>query len=162
MTERYSPAVRAAEDLDLLLQLVRLDTQTVVEDGDLATVAAHFQYVRDMAKALKDKASALTLHVESISREMLPTLFENAGMKSANFPGIGTVAINQRWSASMIIPDKAIQWLRYEGNGGVVRETVHHETLGAMAKDAVIAKISSALLTSSKSVQQTYAYESQK
>lgn len=125
--------------LNLLLLDIQQATDEAVATNDLATVASHFQELRNKIGLIEDALKPISSHVEQISRDILPTMFMNKGMKTGNFVGIGRVTINTRWSASMINPLKAIEWLKAEGNGGVVKETVHHETLGAMAKEAAAA-----------------------
>ena len=136
MSKVYDPAIRAAADLELLLEFVKMDTSTLVESGEPAGVAVHLEYLRFMVKELDRKVTALSNHVKEISEHMMPTLMFNKGMKSTTFIGVGRVAINQHWTAKMLNPPKCMEWLRAEGNGGVIRETVHHETLGAIAREA--------------------------
>jgi hypothetical protein len=56
-------------------------------------------------------------------------------IRTITVEGVGRVSLGTRWSAS--IPDKAagFEWLRGNGHGGVIQETVNAQTLGALAKE---------------------------
>jgi hypothetical protein len=138
MPDQYEITGRVSQDLDLLAQLVKLGTQTAVDSDDPATVAAHLQTIRALGRSLVAKAEEITKHADVISQEILPTMFFNKRLKTANFVGVGRVTINQKWSAVILNPEKAFAYLRAQGNGGVIKETIHHETLGALAREAAI------------------------
>jgi hypothetical protein len=135
MTDRYEVGTRVLADLDLLFELIRLDTQTVVDTDDIATVANHFQSIRGLKGKVDDAVKLITDHVEQLSREIIPTMMFNKRQKSTNIVGLGRLTINQRWSASILDPLKGFEWLRQNGEGGIIKESVHHETLGVVAKN---------------------------
>jgi hypothetical protein len=129
----------AAEWLNQLLAHANRDSAKVIEQGDIPTVVAYFAELRDKIQDLERRATALTKHVETLSKESIPTLFTNQNVKSINVIGLGRATINVHWSASMPDKEKAFEWLRSTGNQGLIIETVNAKTLGAFAKIETLA-----------------------
>lgn len=130
------------ERLDHLLNWVVIQTDELVKTGDLPEVISHFVELRDITSDLRDKLTLIQKHVDTLSQELIPTLFLNNGkMTSMRLKGIGTVKVSERWSASIHPGSKvtAINWLKNSNMEGIVQETVNAQTLGAIAKDAQIA-----------------------
>lgn len=123
-----------------LRDMVESTTIDVVNSGSIPDVVTHFASLRDTTKALAAKVTEIQKHVEALSQEIIPTMFLNNGrMSSFRLKGIGTVTVGERWSASMLDKQTALNWLRNSNNGGIIQETVNSQTLGAIAKDAQIA-----------------------
>ena len=125
----------AAKKLDSLLERATRDTNEVVERADIPTAVVYFAQLRDTVKELQDKMSALEKHIQSLSYELLPTMFQNQDVKTIKVEGVGRVSINDRWSASMLNKERWLGWLRGSGNEGLIIETVNAQTLGAFAKE---------------------------
>lgn len=125
----------AAEKLDLLLARATRDSTAVITQNDIPSAVTYFAKLRDIVKDLAAKTAALQKHVDTLSYELLPTMFGNQDVKSIKVEGVGNVTINDRWSASMLKKDEALAWLRETGNQGIIIETVNAQTLGAFAKD---------------------------
>ena len=85
-------------------------------DNDIPTTVTHFAAFRDTVKDLAAKVAELQKHVDSLSYEILPTMFGNQNVKTITLPDIGRVTINIRWSASMLNKEKGMEWLRTTGN----------------------------------------------
>lgn len=128
-------ATYAAQKLDSLLDRATRDSADTIAKNDIPTAVAYFAKLRDTVRDLATKMTALQKHVDALSMELLPTMFNNQNVKSIKVEGVGNVTINDRWSASMIHKEKALEWLRETGNGGIIIETVNSQTLGAFAKD---------------------------
>jgi hypothetical protein len=129
----------AGEILDLLLARAVRDTAEIINQGDIPEAVTYFAELRDMVKTLQDKISALQKHVDTLSHESLPTMFTNANVKTITVDNIGRVTINIRWSASPINKEVAFDWLRSTGNQGLIIETINAQTLGAFAKEQIMA-----------------------
>jgi hypothetical protein len=127
----------AGQKLDSLLERATQDTNEVVEHNDIPSAVAYFAELRDTVKALSEKMAALQKHVEGLSYELLPTMFQNQNVKTIKIKDVGRVSINDRWSASMLSKERGLDWLRGSGNEGLIIETVNAQTLGAFAKDEV-------------------------
>jgi hypothetical protein len=129
----------AADKLDSLLERAQRDTTEVVEKADIPTVVTHFAELQDAVKMLAAKVSALQKHVDSLSYEILPTLFTNQNVKTIKLDNVGRVTVNVRWSASMLNKEKSMEWLRTSGNEGLIIETVNAMTLASFAKTEALA-----------------------
>ena len=129
----------AVKRLERILADVEQETTEVVQQGDIPSIAIHFSAFRELTRSLKARVAALEKHVDSLSYEILPTLFTNANVKTINVIGLGTVTINVRWSATMLDKEKSMQWLRETGNEGLIIQTVSAPTLTAFAKAETLA-----------------------
>jgi hypothetical protein len=129
----------AGEKLDSLLERASRDTTDVVAKNDIPSAVTYFDELSDTVKALQTKMSALQKHLDSLSYEILPTMFGNQSVKSVKIDGVGRVTVNDRWSAKILDRAKAFFWLRGSNNGGLIIETVNAQTLGAFAKAEALA-----------------------
>ena len=129
----------AADKLDSLLERATRDTSDVVQTSDIPTIVAHYAALTDTVDDLKKKLSALQKHVDALSYDILPTLFENQSVKTIKLDGVGRVTVNVRWTASMINKQKGMEWLRTSGNEGLIQETVNAMTLASFAKTETMA-----------------------
>ena len=92
----------AADKLDSLLERAQRDTTEVVQTNDIPKTVAHFAALQDTVDDLAKKISALKKHVDSLSYEILPTMFANQNVKTIKLDNIGRVTVNVRWTASML------------------------------------------------------------
>ena len=129
----------AIKRLETILADVEQETTAVVAHADIPSVAHHFNAVRELTRALAERVSNLQKHVDTLSYEILPTLFTNANVKSVNVIGLGTVTVNVRWSATMIDKAAGMTWLKNTGNEGLIINTVAAATLTAFAKSEALA-----------------------
>jgi hypothetical protein len=128
----------AADKLTSFLERAQRDTQEVVQTNDIPTTVTHFAQFRDTVKILAAKVAALQKHVDSLSYEILPTLFTNQNVKTITLPDIGRVTVNVRWSASMLNKERGMEWLRETGNDGLIITTVNAQTLSSFAKEMAL------------------------
>ena len=129
----------AAKNIDNFLERATRDTQDIIAGNDIPTTVAHFAAFRDAVDDLAAKVAALKKHVDSLSYEILPTMFGNQNVKTITLPNVGRVTINVRWSASMLNKEKGMEWLRTSGNEGIIIETVNAMTLASFAKTETLA-----------------------
>lgn len=125
------------DKLAKLLKLAQARTAEAVEQNDIPTAVTYFAQLRGAVKDLADQMSQLQKHVDQVSYELLPTMFQNQNVKSIKVEGVGRVQINDRWSASMVNKANGLAWLRETGNESLIIETVSAQTLGAFAKEEV-------------------------
>lgn len=130
----------AAEKLGLLLARAQRDSAEVIQSGDIPSTVTHFAAFRDRVKDLAAKVAQLQKHVDTLSFEVLPTMFGNQNVKTITLPDVGRVTINVRWTATMLDKQKSMEWLRTSGNEGLIQETVNAMTLAAFAKTEAVAK----------------------
>ena len=129
----------AGTKLDFLVNRAHRDTMKLVDDGDIPQIVKHFAALRTEYRALKDKLEKLESEVNDLSYNIIPTMFQNQGVKTLKLDDVGRVTVNQRWVASMKDKQTGMDWLRSTGNDGLVIETVNAQTLAAFAKTQAIA-----------------------
>lgn len=132
-------------DLVSVSTQIRRDTDEVVATNDHVAIIKHYDAVRKVAELVKEAREALKDMSEGLSRITIPDQFralrERTGEKPPfNIEGVGRVTVANRFSASIIDdPDKGkligINWLKDNGHGGLVQETVNAQTLSAFAKN---------------------------
>lgn len=137
--DTITAATYAAQKLDSLLERASRDTETVIVEGDIVQAVVYFAELRDKIKGLQTQVSALQKHIDSISQDLLPTMFQNQNVKTIKVDNVGRVTVADRWSCSILKPDDAFEFLRKSGNGGMIKPTVHPMTMGAHAKDENVA-----------------------
>ena len=129
----------ARHALDDLLAIANRESAKLVNTSDLPTVVSYFSDLRDRIQDLARQTTALTKHVEELSHQTIPTLFENANIKTITVNDVGRVTVNVRWSASPVDKETAFGWLRQTGNEGLIIQTVNAQTLAAFAKEEALA-----------------------
>lgn len=127
----------AGNYLDDLLTESMGQSEEAIRSGSIQAVVKHYAGLRSAKWSLEKKLTLIQEHLDNLSKEILPTMFTNQNTQSINIVGIGTTCISTHWSASMPDKEAAMKWLRDSGNGGMIKDSVHHETLGAFAKDRV-------------------------
>jgi len=113
---------------------VRTDTDAAVATNDHIEVIKHYDHLRKVTAQIKEAREALTQMEEQLSREIVPEFMKNAGVKTVTIEGIGRVTVSHRYSCFMPDKEKGIDWLKGNGHGGIVQETVNSSTLAAFSK----------------------------
>lgn len=131
---------KGVAQLDRIVKLIREETDQVVASGDHIEIIKHFNHVRQANELVKEGRKSLDNMSDHLSRVVVPDtvkdLKERTGEKPPfNIDGVGRVSVSYRFSCSMIDKDKGIEWLRSEGHGGIVQETVNSSTLASFAKN---------------------------
>jgi len=114
---------------------VRKDTDEVVASQDHIEVIRHYDQLRQLTTKIKESREALEQIETKLSREQVPEVMRAHKVKSITVEGVGRVTLGTRWSASMPDKGEGFGWLRANGHGGVIQETVNAQTLGALAKE---------------------------
>lgn len=133
--ETFDYAMRVCGGVAKLAEMVRLDTETAVATEDHVAVIKHYDQVRKTTEQIKEAREALDEMEKKLSREQVPDLMAAHNIKTITLEGIGRVSISHRWSCSMIDKQTGMGWLRSNGAGGLIQETVNAQTLAAYAKD---------------------------
>lgn len=100
---------------------------------ELGDLIAHFDAVRNLQARLKEIAADVNQFSDRLSSSVLPETMRNAGFTTVNHR-VGRVSISSRISASMVEKDGALRWLRTNGLGDLIIETVNSNTLSAQAR----------------------------
>jgi hypothetical protein len=124
-----------ARNLDNLLERAERDTVKVIEEGNIPNVVTYFAELRATVDELKVKMASMQKHLDALSQELIPTLFNNQNTKTIKIDNVGRVTVADRWSCSILKPDQAFAFIRESGNGGMIKPSIHPMTMGAHAKD---------------------------
>lgn len=116
-------------------QSVREDGIEAIASNDPVTVIRHFAHLRTATKKIKEAREALAEMEDRLSREQVPDVMRAHGIKTTTIEGVGRVSLSSRWSCSMLDKPLGLDWLRNEGHGGLIQETVNAQTLASFAKD---------------------------
>jgi len=118
-----------------LTGFVRDETTEAIASNDHVTVIKHYDQLRQITAQIKEAREALGQIEEKLSREQVPDVMRAHNIKNITIEGVGRVTLGRRWSASMPDKEAGFEWLRGNGHGGVIQETVNAQTLGALAKE---------------------------
>jgi len=134
-TETVNSLALVCNSLAQITGHIRDQTNDVVATNDHIQVIKHYDQLRQVTALIKESREALEQIEMKLSREQVPEVMRAHNIKNITIEGVGRVTLGTRWSASM--PDKqaGFDWLRQNGNGGVIQETVNAQTLGALAKE---------------------------
>lgn len=99
--------------------------------------------VRELRK-LKDKKEKvdaqlkeLNGQIRTLAEQKIPDYMEEHDIEKHSVKGIGTVYLTTKVYANVKAEDREtfFSWLREHGNGDLIKETVHAQTLNAFAKE---------------------------
>jgi hypothetical protein len=139
-TDTKAAAQLADGHLSETLERMVKESYELIEKKDLPATISHFAEAREIVRELIRRAEELKEHIDRLSHELLPTMFENSSVKTINVVGVGRATVNDHWFVSLVDKQTGLDWLRLTGNEGLIIETVNSQTLGAFAKEEVKAK----------------------
>lgn len=92
--------------------------------------------LREQATDMRDAVAFLSKLEQNLSYEQIPLAFDRAGIENVRVTGYGLVSLIRKWSCSFIEgkQEEGFAYLRDQGQGGMIRETVPAPTLGAWAR----------------------------
>lgn len=130
---------RGVEVLGEIADNLAILAREVPARGHLDTIRFYHKF--DQAfEALSEMKKKLNDVSDFLSRDTIPELMRAAGVKTITVEGVGRVTVSHRFSCSII--DKtdtkpAYDWLRANGLGDLIKETVNFQTLSATAKNLI-------------------------
>jgi hypothetical protein len=124
-------------DLIVVARDVRVDGNEALASGDHIAIITHYDQLRKVNAQIKEAREALSEIEDSFSREHVPEALRQQRVKTITIEGIGRVTVSHRFSCTIITPDKTVghDWLKSNGHGSLVTETVNSSTLAAFAKN---------------------------
>lgn len=117
--------------------LIIKDTRDAIATRDHIEVIRHYDQLRICAAKIKQAREAISELEDTMSRNNVPEIMRDAGVKTVTVIGVGRVTISHRFSCSMLDKDAGIKWLKDNGHSGLVQETVNSATLGSFAKNMI-------------------------
>ena len=113
---------------------VREDTDAALALRNHVELIKHYNHLRLATAQIKEAREALNELEERLSREQIPEIFREQGIKTTTIEGVGRVTVSYRFGCSMLDKEAGLEWLRGNGHGGIIIETVNSSTLSAFAK----------------------------
>ena len=114
---------------------IRAETSEVLATNDPIAIVKHYDELRNAVDNIKTSREALADLADALSTRDIPTLFSSKELKTITVENVGRVTVSYRFSASIIDKVKGYAWLRENGHGELITETVNSSTLSAFAKD---------------------------
>jgi hypothetical protein len=113
------------------------EAESAIEANEAPDLVRFYADMRDELEALASIVSELNKLDKDLSYTRIPACFDAHGLQNVKIQGYGLVGLNRRWSCSIIDKLRGYKYLRDNGQGGMITETVNAMTLGAWAKDEV-------------------------
>ena len=106
------------------------------EDDVSSTWIKAFRALRDINENMEEANKPIKELVEGIKKKYLPEAFEREEIKTLTADTGDRTTVNEKMFASIIAEKRpqAFQWLRDNGYGDIIQETVNASTLSAFAK----------------------------
>lgn len=113
-------------------------TLAKAKTGSLPDILHFFESERDKYDALDGCRKRLNALIENMSREDIPEMMRDAGVRTITLDDIKRrFTVAQRFNASMPDKDIGMAWLRENGAGALIQETVNAQTLSSWAKNRI-------------------------
>lgn len=125
-----------ANALQTVTGTIRDEGRQVIATNDHVEVIKHFDQMRRVNAIIKESRKVLEELEQTFSREYVPDAMREAKVKTITLEGVGRVTVSHRFSCT-IHTDKQVghDWLKENGYGDLVTETVNSSTLAAFAKN---------------------------
>lgn len=130
--------IRAAVEMDKLHRTEVRVLMRLKDAGLPPTMVAHlYAAVRKVDEALDEVNEKLDSFSSEMKITVVPMAFGDGDSRSVTMADGGRVGLTTRTAASIRAGRKepAYAWLRAEGHGDIISETVNASTLGSLARD---------------------------
>ena len=102
----------------------------------LNDVITRFVEIRDLHARLKAIAAGINQLADHLSYDLVPHAMERTGLTVAHHT-LGRIQLEMRTSATVLNKEGAYEWLRANGKGDLIIETINAQTLGATARELI-------------------------
>jgi len=109
----------------------------LIEDfanADIKGLAEQFKILQARYNDAKAASALIYAEFELLRKQILPTRMDEMGISTVNIKGVGRIQISNQLSAKQIDKFALQEWLKDNGHGDIVAETVNASTLGAFIK----------------------------
>ena len=105
---------------------------------DLPEVLKTFKRLRDANERLEASRKKFNTFLDFFSRNIIPDMMQEQGVKTISLDDIGyRFTVSVKMNASMADKAAGMEWLRNEGHGDLIQETVNASSLSAFAKSYI-------------------------
>lgn len=110
------------------------------KESSYSDIAARMRDLKSQIAEQEDATKVLKHELETITQQILPEKMDAEGISTVNVKGHGRITVTQQMRAN-VPADKAPalrQWLRDNGYGELIGETVNPSTLKAWVKERIV------------------------
>lgn len=128
-------AADVGADIERLLAALRSNMAAAKKEG-AAAVAKSMLLTRDVLGAITPNLDEISELLELHKKVVVPEAFESEDVKTINVAG-HRITVSERVLASIVKEDRtgAFSWLKQNGLGDLIFETVNAQTLSSAVKD---------------------------
>jgi hypothetical protein len=109
---------------------------TSYDDLEISDIAKRYWFLKEQYAVLKEAQGELYKVLDSLDKAIFPQQLEKRGLDMVRVPELGrSFSTRTNWSASITDKERGIQWLRDNGHGDLVQETVNAGTLASFARN---------------------------
>lgn len=120
--------------LERTTDMLREETDVMIVNGDHVELIRHFDKARQAQERIKEARKVLEAIIDKMSSQDVPEAMRAAGVKTTTVEGVGRVTVSHRFGCTMVDKVAGMDWLRKNGHGDIIQETVNASTLAAFAK----------------------------
>lgn len=133
---------KVVRGLDAVAAEIRDETQEVLTTRNHVEVIKHYDLVRKAVEQTKVAREAIAEIGDRLSKEHIPEIFREVKAKTGEKPpfkieGVGSVSVVNKYSCTILDKQLGFDWLRANGHGGLITETVNASTISAFAKELI-------------------------
>lgn len=103
----------------------------------ISEAANELRSLKAQLETQEGAVSATKAAIEKLTKQTIPEILEAMGADNARVPGVGTVYLQHKVFANVKADDRDRfhAWLRDNGFGDLIKDTVHPGTLTSFAKE---------------------------
>ena len=131
----------AAEDLMKAAEVVEKAAETMKNDGTISpAICAEFYFHLDTAYDAADAARKRVYHVnDMLDKHLIPLRLKDAGLDLIRVAAVArSFYVVTKTSATMLDKVRGFDWLRANGQGDIIQETVNAGTLSAFCRSLIL------------------------
>jgi hypothetical protein len=113
------------------------EAESAISVNEAPDLVRFYADMREELESMASTISELNKLDKDLSYTRVPACFDAHGIQNIRIPGYGLVGLNRRWSCSILDKPKGYKYLRDNGQGGMIIETVNALSLGAWAREEV-------------------------
>jgi hypothetical protein len=117
---------------------VKAETDMVVGSRDHIEIIRHYNWLRTAVQSINNAREELGHLADHLSHEDIPEIMREHDIRTMTIEDVGRVTVSYKYSCSMLDKPVAMDWLRSNGHGGLIIETVNSSTLAAFAKSMLL------------------------
>lgn len=105
--------------------------------NELTSMVHDLRELKDRKEALEEKLKQINKGIRDLAEQRIPEYMNENEIEKFTVEGVGTCFLTTKVYANVKSEDKDafFDWLRENGNGDLIKESVHPSTLNAFAKE---------------------------